>query len=141
MQNTAKPNDHGLIRTDYPGGWENDKVNAFTGEGLTSDQKSMQAFLTKILNYRKNSKAIHEGKTIHFAPNKGVYVLVRMQKEEVVVLILNKNDSVTLPLSTYAELGLSTKKFRNVLTDEEFIWDKEIKLNKKGAYLFTTKLK
>ncbi|MDD2985075.1 glycoside hydrolase family 13 protein [Flavobacterium sp.] len=141
MQNTAKPNDHGLIRTDYPGGWENDKVNAFTGEGLTSDQKSMQAFLTKILNYRKNSKAIHEGKTIHFAPNKGVYVLVRMQKEEVVVLILNKNDSVTLQLSTYAELGLSTKKFRNVLTDEEFIWDKEIKLNKKGAYLFTTKLK
>lgn len=141
MQNTAKPNDHGLIRTDYPGGWENDKVNAFTGEGLTPDQKSMQAFLTKILNYRKDSKAIHEGKTIHFAPNKGVYVLVRMQKEEVVVLILNKNDSVTLPLSTYAELGLSTKKFRNVLTDEEFIWDKEIKLNKKGAYLFTTKLK
>ena len=140
MQNTAKPGDHGLIRTDFPGGWENDKVNAFTGEGLTSDQKSMQSFLTKILNYRKDSKAIHEGKTIHFAPNNGVYVLFRILNDEIVMLILNKNDTITLPLSTYDELGLKTKKYKNILTNEEFSWDAELKLSQKGVYLFTTKL-
>ena len=141
MQNTAKPGDHGLIRTDFPGGWENDKINAFTGEGLTADQKSMQDFLTKVLNYRKNSKAIHNGKTIHFAPNNGIYVLFRMLNDEIVMLILNKNDAATIPLSTYDELGLKNKKFKNIITNEEFNWDAELILSQKGVYLFTTKLK
>jgi len=140
MQNTAKPGDHGLIRTDFPGGWKGDKVNAFTGEGLTVDQKDMQNYLTKILNYRKSSKAIHEGKTTHFAPNKGVYTLFRMLNNETVVYILNKNDTVTIDLSTFSEIGLEGKKVKNIVTGEEFIWNKELNLNKKGAYLFTTKL-
>ena len=140
MQNTAKPGDHGLIRTDFPGGWKGDKVNAFTGEGLSVEQKDMQNYLTKILNYRKSSKAIHEGKTTHFAPNKGVYTLFRMLNNETVVYILNKNDTVTIDLSTFSEIGLEGKKVKNIVTGEEFIWNKELNLNKKGAYLFTTKL-
>ncbi|RXR35508.1 alpha-amlyase [Flavobacterium piscinae] len=140
MQNTAKPGDHGLIRTDFPGGWKGDKVNAFTGEGLTADQKDVQDFLTKILNYRKNSKAIHDGKTMHFAPNNGVYTLFRMLNDEVVVFFLNKNESTKVDLSIYNELNLKGKKFKNILTGEEFIWDNELILNQKGAYLFTTKM-
>ena len=48
IQNTAKPGDHGLIRTDFPGGWVGDTVNAFTGEGLSEAQKEMQFFLKNI---------------------------------------------------------------------------------------------
>jgi glycosidase len=140
MQNTAKPGDHGLIRTDFPGGWKGDKVNAFTGDGLSADKKDMQNYLTKILNYRKSSKAIHDGKTMHFAPNNGVYTLFRMLNDEIVVLILNKYESTKVDLSIYEELNLKGKKFKNILTGEEFIWDKELNLNQKGAYLFTTKL-
>ena len=91
LNDTAKPGDHGLIRTDFPGGWKGDKVNAFTGKGLSKDQIEMQSFLKKVLNYRKNSEAIHTGKTIHFAPEKGVYVLFRMLNDEIVTVILNKN--------------------------------------------------
>jgi glycosidase len=140
LQNTAKPGDHGLIRTDFPGGWKNDKINAFTGEGLTSDQKSMQEFLTKVLNYRKTSKAIHNGKTIHFTPNNGIYTLFRMLENETVVLILSKNESAKVNLSIYSEIGLEGKKVKNILTGEEFIWSNELTLGKKGAFLFTTKL-
>lgn len=140
MQNTAKPGDHGLIRTDFPGGWKGDKVNAFTGKGLSADQKDMQNYLTKILNYRKNSKAIHDGKTKHFAPNNGIYTLFRMLNDEVVVFFLNKNESAKVDLSIYEELNLKGKKFKNIITGEEFIWNNELNLNKKGAYLFTTKL-
>ncbi len=140
MQNTAKPGDHGLIRTDFPGGWKGDKVNAFTGEGLTAEQKDVQNFLSKILNYRKNSKAIHEGKTIHFAPNNGVYTLFRLLNDEIVVFILNKKDSAKVDLSIYKELNLNGKKFKNILTGEEFIWDNELNLNQKGAFIFTTKM-
>jgi glycosidase len=140
MQNTAKPGDHGLIRTDFPGGWKGDKVNAFTGDGLSSDKKEMQSYLTKILNYRKNSKAIHEGKTMHFAPNNGIYTLFRLLNDEIVVLILNKNESAKVDLSIYKELNLNGKKFKNIFTGEAFIWDNELNLNQKGAFIFTTKM-
>lgn len=140
MQNTAKPGDHGLIRTDFPGGWKGDKVNAFTGEGLSAEQKDMQSFLSKILNYRKNSKAIHEGKTMHFAPNNGIYTLFRLLNDEIVVFILNKNESAKVDLSIYKELNLNGKKFKNILTGEDFIWDNELNLNQKGAFIFTTKM-
>lgn len=140
MQNTAKPGDHGLIRTDFPGGWQGDKVNAFTGEGLTAQQKDMQQFTTKLLNYRKQSKAIHQGNTIHFAPDNAIYTIVRQLDDEVVVLFLNKNnESVTIDLKKYSELNLNGKSFKNVITDESFIWNESITIPVKGATLLTTK--
>ena len=53
MQDFENPGDHGLIRTDFPGGWADDKVNAFSGYGLNEDQKEMQQYLKTILNFRK----------------------------------------------------------------------------------------
>ena len=140
MQNTAKPGDHGLIRTDFPGGWQGDKVNAFTGEGLTVQQKDMQQFTSKLLNYRKQSKAIHQGKTVHFAPESGVYTLFRILEDEVVMLLINKNDQpTTIDLKKYSELNLNGKSFKNIITDESFIWNDSITIPVKGATLLTTK--
>ena len=140
MDDTANPGDHGLIRTDFPGGWKDDLVNAFTGKGLKTEQKDMQNFLKKFLNYRKNSKAIHDGKTIHFAPFEGTYFLFRILEDEVVVNIINKNDQpITIDLKRYAEIGLEGKTLRNIITDENFTWENNIQLNKKGVILLTTK--
>lgn len=140
ISDIGKPGDHGLIRTDFPGGWEGDSVNGFTGEGLTEDQKGMQSFLGTLLNYRKNSKAIHEGKTIHFAPFMGTYFLFRIIEGETVVLILNKNEEpITIDLNRYAEIGLDGKTLKNIETDEEVLWKDAIILNKKGVTLLTTK--
>ncbi|HLT33858.1 MAG TPA: cyclomaltodextrinase C-terminal domain-containing protein, partial [Aquaticitalea sp.] len=140
MNDTAKPGDHGLIRTDFPGGWEGDAVNAFTAEGLSADQKDMQSYLKKILNYRKYSKAIHEGKTLHFAPDNGVYVLVRMLNDETVVHIINKNETpIELDLTRYNEIGLDGKRVRNIITDEEFIWKDSLTLQNIGSLILTTK--
>lgn len=140
MNDTANPGDHGLIRTDFPGGWEGDEVNAFTGEGLADEQKDMQLYLKKLLNYRKNSEAIHHGKTIHFAPDDGVYVLFRTLNDETVVHIINKNEGpVELDLSRYEELNLKNKKVRNIISDQEFIWDDKFVLTKKGSIILTTK--
>ncbi|WP_299225730.1 glycoside hydrolase family 13 protein [uncultured Psychroserpens sp.] len=141
MNDFEKPGDHGLIRTDYPGGWNGDKTNAFTGEGLTTAQKEMQSFVKKLLNYRKGSKAIHEGKTIHFAPFQGVYVLTRTYEDETVVLVLNKNEEpMTLDLKRYAEIGLDGKTLKNVISGETVIWSEALELKEKGSYLYTTKL-
>ena len=141
MQDTAKPGDHGLIRTDFPGGWNNDKVNAFTQQGLKKEQIEMQKFLKKILNFRKKSSAIHKGKTIHFSPNDGVYLLFRINNEETTFLIINKNESsVNISLDHYKELDLKGKIFKNIISNENFTWDKSLELNTKGVYIFSTNM-
>jgi len=66
-------NSHGNIRSDFPGGWEGDQVNAFTNQGLIKEQKEARRFIKKLLNWRKTATAIHNGKLIHFVPVNGVY--------------------------------------------------------------------
>ena len=141
MDDFKKPGDHGLIRTDFPGGWNGDTVNAFTGEGLSADQKDMQSFLKTLLNYRKSSKAIHEGKTIHFAPREGLYVLFRMYEDEIVTIILNKSDRTKVETGIVAEIGLEGKTVKDIITGKEMIFKNEITINPKGVTLLTTKLK
>ena len=141
MNDFANPGDHGLIRTDFPGGWAGDSVNAFTGNGLDTDKKAMQSFVSKLLNYRKNSKAIHSGETMHFAPQNGVYVLARYYKDEVVVHILNKNEKAfNLELARFNELNLTGKSLKNIITDQTIIWGDSLLLKSKGSVILTTKL-
>ncbi len=142
LDNTAKPGDHGLIRSDFPGGWDGDNINAFTGDGLSSDQKEMQTYLKTILNFRKTSSAIQNGKTIHFSPKDGVYLLFRISDDEVVIHILNKNETpIKLDLRRFEEIGIKGKLVKNVLSGQKFIWNDEMKLITKGSILLTTKLK
>lgn len=141
MHDFEKPGDHGLIRTDFPGGWEGDIVNAFSGEGLTDAQKDMQLFLKKVLNYRKSSDAIHNGKTIHFAPFMGTYFLFRVIEGETFVHIINKNEEpITIDLNRYEEVGLNGKTLKNIITGETFKWQDEIILSERGSVILTTKL-
>lgn len=140
MNDTAKPGDHGLIRTDFPGGFNGDEVNAFTRKGLSSDQISMQDFITKVLNYRKNSKAIKEGKTLHFAPLNGTYFLFRILDNETVVHLINKNNQpITVDLSRFKEVGLDGKTLKNIVTGEDVIWNNTLELTKSGSLILSTK--
>ncbi len=83
---------HGFIREDFPGGWPNDGVNAFTGMGLSEEQADAQAFTKALLNWRKNSKAIKQGKLKHYIPEEGVYVYFRYLQDEAVMVIINNNE-------------------------------------------------
>ena len=142
MDDFDNPGDHGLIRTDFPGGWEGDNVNAFTGEGLSAEQKDMQLFLKKMLNYRKNSNAIHDGKTMHFAPQDGVYVLARVLDNETVIHIINKNENpIEIGLERFEELELNGKTLKNIISDETLVWGDSIMLHVKGSYIFSTRTK
>lgn len=85
--------DHGVIRTDFPGGWPGDKVNAFTAQGLTDQQKNAQEFLKFWLNWRKNNTAVTQGKLMHYAPRDGVYVYFRYTESDTVMVVINHSDS------------------------------------------------
>lgn len=141
MNDFEKPGDHGLVRTDFPGGWAGDAVNAFTGEGLTDEQKGMQSFLKTVLNYRKTSKAMHEGETKHFAPRGGIYALFRVHGDEVVGIVINKTDTTEIETSILEEMNLNGKTLKDIVTGETMTWGEKLPIHANNVTLFTTKLK
>lgn len=81
----------GMLRKDFPGGWEGDKTNGFTGEGMTAQQIDMQKYFQKLITWRKNKTVIHHGTTLHYLPREGVYVYFRSYANESVMVVLNNN--------------------------------------------------
>ena len=139
MHDSSKPGDHGLIRSDFPGGWKSDLINAFDQTGLSKQQIEMQEFLKKLLNFRKKSNTIIEGETIHFAPKNGVYLLARTYNGETTLIILNKNKSpYKLNLKRFLELNLSGRRLKNVISGEYIKWMDSITLNEGSLILTTT---
>lgn len=138
MENSEKPGDHGLIRTDFPGGWSDDQINAFSGENLSNEKADFQNFMKDILNFRKNSEAILEGKMIHFAPFDGVYAIFRVHNNETVVSFLNTNEESTpIDLSKFEELNLEGKQFKSITGKSDFTFRKELQLDS-GFSMFST---
>lgn len=96
--------DHGIIRSDFPGGWEGDRRNGFTGKGLSKREARAQAFVKNLLNWRRNKTVIHTGELTHFVPEDGTYVYFRHDAKDSVMVVLNKNaEDTELGLSRFAE--------------------------------------
>ena len=115
-----KPGHHGLVRTEFPGGWPDHSKNAFTGKNLTVDELETQMFFKELLNWRKKNEVIHKGRLIQFAPKDEVYSFFRILGDKMVWVILNRNDS---------KKKLDTKRFAELISDKEFGYDF---LNKKS---------
>lgn len=94
----------GDIRRDFPGGWAKDKSSAFTAEGRDSVQEAYHSFTKKLLNYRKNHKALHFGKLLQYLPENNVYVYFRYNDDERIMVVINNNpEKQQLDVSKYAE--------------------------------------
>lgn len=100
--------EHGVIRSDFPGGWAGDQVNAFTGAGLSAKQKDAQDYLRKVLNWRKTNPVVHNGALKHFAPENGTYVYFRYNQSGKVMVVLNKNQEAK---------ALDTARFSEVMAN------------------------
>lgn len=108
---------HGVIRTDFPGGWSMDNANAFTGQGLSNEQSAMQHFTKNLLNWRKNSEAVKRGKLTHYSPENGIYVYFRHTQKDKVMVIINKgNEDKELDTARFTSL-LSEKDKKQKATD------------------------
>ncbi|MGH1363746.1 MAG: glycoside hydrolase family 13 protein [Calditrichia bacterium] len=121
MSNTEIPRDHSLIRADMPGGWKNDSINAFTGAGLTEEQRNIKAFMRKLIHFRKNTKVLHNGKLTHFAPRNEVYVFFRHDETTTTMSIFNKNTKDKIvDLTPYSEILKKFSSAKNVLTEATY---------------------
>mgnify|MGYP003562723503 CR=1 FL=1 len=101
MQGTEN---HGVIREDFMGGWPGDSANYF--ENINNPEVSRVFNYTKsILNWRKTSWPVTQGKMMQFVPNDGVYVYFRYFESEVVMIAVNTSDKAhTLKLDRFEEI-------------------------------------
>jgi glycosidase len=137
LDNTAHPDDHGYIRADMPGGWGDDKSNAFAGSGLAQDQMEMQGYFKSLAQWRKTSKAIANGKTLHFAPFNDVYVYFRYTGKEKVMVVLNRNEqSTSIDPSRFKEIVGNARLVRNVVTGQSMSIQQKFDVPAKTAMVF-----
>jgi glycosidase len=121
--------DHGTIRSDFPGGWAGDHVNAFTGEGLNEQQREAQAFLKTLLTWRRDKDVIHSGQLTHFRPENGTYVYFRHDVDESVMVVLNKNaEDTELDLSRFSERLKGYQKALDVISGKTIQLGNTLKL-------------
>lgn len=118
MSNTGDDS-HGNIRSDFPGGWDGDAVNGFTGTGLSIESFMFQEELRSLLNWRKSAPAIADGTLRHFVPEDKVYVYFRSAPDQTLMIILNKsNEPSQLNLGRFDEILEGKRIFRNAITEE-----------------------
>lgn len=104
------PGDYQGHRFTFPGGWKDDKRDAFTPEGRTAKENEVFDYLKKLLNYRKANSVLQNGKMTQFIPENDVYVFFRYNDEKTVMVICNNNDTETV---------LNTKRFAERIKDFE----------------------
>ncbi len=122
----------GLLRADFPGGWQGDAVNAFTGKGLSAKQQDAKAFIKKLADWRKTATAIHTGKLKHYLPENGVYVYFRYNANQNIMVVLNKSDKAqTLDLTRFSESLSGYNKGKDVITDKNITLDKTLTVSAK----------
>ncbi|WP_457427449.1 glycoside hydrolase family 13 protein [Roseateles sp. P5_E7] len=124
----------GLVRSDFPGGWAGDTVDAVSGRGLTDAQRDAQSYLRKLLTWRKSAPAIHHGKLMHYNPLDGVYVYFRTTDKQKVMVVLNKNTATTeIDTRRFAEQLTARSAGRDVISGERHELGRTLSLAPRSA--------
>ncbi len=109
----------GLLRADFPGGWKEDAKNAFTGKGMSEDEKSTQDLVRKLANFRKNASALKTGKMTHYVPVDGLYVYFRYDENQTIMCVMNtSNTEKEIDFQKYDERTTGFTAAKNVISEE-----------------------
>lgn len=130
----------GDIRKDFPGGWNGDANNAFIKSGRTEEQQKFFDFTSKLFNWRKEKEVIHNGKTTHYIPENNVYVYFRYnEKESVMVVMNNSNETQTFKTNRFAENIQNLQSGKDVLSGRNIDLKNEISIEAKSALILELK--
>ena len=130
---------HGVIRSDFPGGWAGDAVNARTGEGLSEEQLEFQQWTRELLNWRRQQVAIHKGDFRHKAPFEGLYAYRRTyQSSTVLVLVNNLDVPRNVPRAEVSELTGDSNLWADALSNESIDFSKAVAVPPKSVLILQT---
>ncbi len=132
-----KKDGDGNIRKDFPGGWPDDEVDAFTKEGRTLLQNEAWDYMQKILHWRKMSSPVKEGKLIHYTPDRtGCYVYARIKDGQTVLVVLNGTDNEQLlPMSRFSEVIGKHQAGKDIITGKSVSVAETVKLPPRGVFI------
>ncbi|WP_366591056.1 alpha-amylase family glycosyl hydrolase [Muricauda sp. ANG21] len=135
LMSKSKPD--GQLREDFPGGWKEDSRNAFESRGRTADENEIISYLTKVLQWRKNSTPIHNGRLTHYFPKDNIYVYFRHNEQSKVMVVLNNNDRDVekFPLKRFKESLNGYTKGRDILKDGYIQLNTPLKLKANEALI------
>lgn len=106
-------------RACFPGGWAKDTHNAFTKEGRSQEEQAMYLQYSRLLNFRKVTPALQTGKMIQFIPKDGIYVYFRKDKQDTIMVVVNKNTTEqTLDLKRFEEMSVMNRQAYEVCTEQ-----------------------
>ncbi|MDE6338945.1 MAG: glycoside hydrolase family 13 protein [Muribaculaceae bacterium] len=121
MHGTREGGD-GNVRKDMPGGFPGIEVSVFTPDGRTALQNEAYDFISRLCNWRKDSKAIGEGSMKHFMPTNGVYLYQRKAGDDEVIVMMNGRDEENdVDMTRYLEIINEGDRFTDILTGETII--------------------
>ena len=136
MTSTTDRRDDSSYRRDFPGGWAGDKVDAFTGAGLTPRQRAAQDFVKKLVNWRKGADVVHHGKLMQYGPENNTWVYFRYDDKHKVMVAFNANEKETvLPVARFHEMLSTVATGTDVLTGRRYDLTREIRLPAKSVVI------
>ena len=128
-----KANGDGLLRCDYPGGWQDALKNYFDAASRTQLQNTAFAYMQKLLQWRKGNEAITKGSLKHIAPNKGIYAYERKLGDKSVGVFLNGNDrKQTIDLAPYREI-LPKTSATDIISGRKVELGEELDMENRGV--------
>jgi len=115
MKNFSNPD--GLVREDFPGGWNQDTVSKFTAKGRSEKENNAFNFIRTLARFRASSPALRAGKLMQYVPEDKIYTYFRYTDTQSVMVIVNKNDQMkNLNTNRFKESLQGYKQATNVIT-------------------------
>jgi glycosidase len=134
MTSATKERNDVSYRSDFPGGWAGDKIDAFAGKGLTPRQREAQEFVRKLVNWRKGQPVIHHGKLMHYGPRDNTWVYFRYDGSKKVLVAFNNNPKeMVLDVERFREMLAGVASGKDVLSGKTFDLRSELRLPAKAS--------
>ena len=135
LMHGEKAEGDGSIRKDFPGGWPNDPVDAFSSSGRTDLQNEAWNYMQKLLKWRATCKPVTEGKLTHYTPDRsGCYVYARIKDDKTVLVMLNGTDNEqTLDMARFRDVIRNYSSGKDILTGQSFSVNKTMTLPARGV--------
>ncbi|WP_424963782.1 glycoside hydrolase family 13 protein [Ekhidna sp.] len=124
-------------RADMMGGWEGDERSVFVEDQRNQQEIKAFDFVKKITNWRKDSRAIHQGKLTHFIPEDNIYVYFRYTDEEAVMVVMNRNaESKIINSNRFSEILNNYDSGTNIMNGSSINVKEDFEVGPKQTAVF-----